>query len=181
MTDPVKTASITAGLVFGIGSLFAGLAILRSCHTETTEAVTTKPAVTAPADPTPLPFVVPTHEPLDSATVSQLDSLHWALTEKDSALAAALVELRWVREATIPFRYEVDSSRIVIGKLEVSYCPDNGEFSGSIVVDTLIVPESVRTITNTVFVQTGVDWYWIPAAVILGALIATGLYAWIMA
>ena len=142
---------------------------------------TAKPCTTAVPYPVYHTDTLQIHDPIPRPVLDRLDSLQVALMEKDSALAAAVIQLRRPVGITFPWRVDVDSSRVVIGKMRVDYCPDNGEWAYTPSIDTLIVPENIREITRTVAVFTGIEWYWIPAAVIVGALIAVGLYAWVAA
>ena len=190
MANPVDKAAVAAGVTIGV--IFSVVALvmlsknLEGCNTvTTTDSTATHPDTTvAPPEQIPQHDTLRVHDPMPDSVVAQIDSLRLALAETHGALADALWELQRNREDEWEWRWEKRDSlgvitHTVIGMAQYAFCPTNGLATRAVWVDSLITPEHIRYITKTVFATTGIDFYWLPVAFILGALAAAGLYAWV--
>lgn len=180
MKLPWETAARWAGGVFGVMMGLTALLVVGNaeggirCSQDTTSY--SRPD-TVMSDPDAIPVYDTTlvHVPISDDVVHRIDSLRWQLQEKDSALAEALWELQKNREDEWRWHWSQGDSIRITGMAAYAFCPTNGLANRAVWVDSLVVPEHIVEITKTILVETGLDWYWIPAAVIIAFLIGWAL------
>ena len=172
MTDYLKYGAGIGGAVVGV---FVSIALLASapqmfkgCSSVSDTLYVTVPETLVVHESTST--AIHHHPAISDTVIVRLDSLKKELSERDSALASALVRLTDTLFVSEDWLVEGDSS-VAIGRLTVEWCPLNGVFYYDISIDTLLVPEHILEITKTVYIQTGIEWYWLPIAVAIGVLV----------